>query len=668
MKYYLLLPLLFAGCLLQAQKVFKLSSPDKNLSLELSTGASTSCKVFFKQEQIASFAALSLDIAGKKAGNNTKVLRSSTKSFNETIKPVVGKTAVIKDQYNELLIDFAGDYSLSLRAYDQGVAYRFITKLKGEQEIINEESAFELHGDYSALYSESPKLTSWELPYTAYADVQQISSANNIILPALFTQKSKGLRLLLAESDVLDYPGMFIRKSEKGFAGYWTQCPDSLKPYGGEWGMSTLAVNRKPYIAKTSGHRSFPWRILMVFDDDKKMLTNQLIYQLASPQKIKDVAWIKPGKADWEWWHDAIVEDAGFPTGMKGRSTQLYKHYVDFAAANGLEYTLIDAGWSNFHHPDTTSRRTDIAALSAYAKEKKVGLIVWVNATSLCSALDRNLDAFQRWGLKGIKVDFFDRDDQLISRQMEDIAAGAAKRQLLVDFHGCPKPTGLHRAYPNILNYEAIRGEECSKWDTSSNPAYHLQAAFIRMLGGPLDYTPGSMRNHTKASFKPVPEGLPLTQGTRCHELAMFILYDQYLGVLCDSPAEYRKYKDVMEFLSAVPVVYDETKVLAAKLSEYALIAKKKDNNWWVAAMSDWQPRTLSLDCSFLEPGKKYQAILLRDADNADTDAAAYKQETLSVNNTTIINLKLAPGGGAVLRFLPENASVAIASLHPNTN
>ena len=591
-------------------------------------------------------------------GNNTGVMSSSTRFINETITPLYGKTTEITDQYNELKISFEENYSLLFRVYNEGVAYRFISAFPDEVEVGNEQFQLKLSGAYSALYSESPKITVWELPYTAYEDAGKNNSTGNIILPALFSRKSDGLRIVVAESDVRDYPGMFIRKSGEGFDGFWSGCPDSLKPYGGDWGMSTAVLSRKNYIAKTSGSRKFPWRIVMLFDDDKKMLTNQLIYQLAEPQLIKDVSWIKPGKADWEWWHDAIVEDAGFPTGMKERSTRLYKHYIDFAATNGLEYTLIDAGWSNFHHPDTTSKKTDIAALSEYARQKNVGLIVWVNATSLTSDLERNLDAFKAWGLKGIKVDFFDRDDQLISRQMEEIASGAARRHLIVDFHGCPKPTGLQRTYPNILNYEAIRGEECSKWDTTSNPAYHLQAAFLRMLGGPLDYTPGSMRNRTRTNFRPVPEGLPLTQGTRCHELAMFILYDQYLAVLCDSPAEYRKYKDIMEFLRTVPVVFDETKVLSARLSEHAVIAKKHNDSWWIGAMTNWTDRVLSIDLSFLQPGKKYNAIVLKDGEDADSNAESYKFEEISVDNKTKLTLRLASGGGAVLRIIPQNNMV----------
>ena len=471
--------------------------------------------------------------------------------------------------------------------------------------------------------------------------------SNNVVVPALFTDR--GLRLVVAESDVRDYPGMFLKKGDGGFHGFWAAYPKKETPYGGDWGMSTKVDEREDYIARTAGSRAFPWRVIILSDDDRKLLTNQLVYKLATPSQIPDPSWIRPGKCDWEWWHDAIVGDAGFPTGMENRSTRLYEQYIDFAAGHGLEYTLIDAGWSNFYHLDTP-QRVDIQELADYGKKKNVGILVWCNATSLMGDLDHYMETFGKWGLRGIKVDFFDRDDQKIIHQQEQIAASAARWHLLVDFHGSPKPTGLQRTWPNVINYEAVRGEECSKWDTTSGPPYHLQIPFIRMLCGDLDYTPGSMRNRSRAAFVPISKGLPTTMGTRCHELALFILFDQYLAALSDSPEAYRKYADIMAFLSAVPVSFDDTKVLSARLGECVVLAKRSGNSWYVGAATDWTSRDLSVDLSFLGDGE-FQADLLKDGADADSNAESYRHETRAVNQHTKLRLHLASGGGAVIKI-----------------
>jgi alpha-glucosidase len=643
-----------------AQRIFHLASSDKKIELQVVTGDAISYSISFNKKPVISPSTVSMVVNGDTLGHHSVISKVTTRNIDENITPLYGKFKSIANRCKELRIDFKQNFAILFRVYNEGVAYRFVTTLPGDIIVNAEEANVVLNGSYSSLFPETPKLTSWELPYVSYKNITSIADEKRAILPTLFTNTSDAVKVIVAESDVRDYPGMYLQKSGKNFVGYWAHYPKRLKPYGGEWGMSTSVEERENYIAQTKGARSFPWRVIILSDDDKNLLTNELIYKLATPQLIKDVSWIKPGKCDWEWWHDAIVKDAGFPTGMKNRSTQLYKHYIDFAADNKLEYTLIDAGWSNFYHLDTSAKHIDIQELSDYGKQKNVGLIVWCNATSLMVDIDKYMNKFESWGLKGIKVDFFDRDDQLISQQMEEIAAKAAKKHLIVNFHGCPKSTGLQRAYPNILNYEAIRGEECSKWDTTSNPAYHLQAAFIRMLGGSLDYTPGSMRNRSRDKFKPIPEGLPETQGTRCHELAMFVLFDQYLAVLCDSPAEYRKYDDIRSFLSAVPVTYDDAKVLAAKLSEYAVIAKKKNNEWYVGAMTDWTGRNITVDFSFLDKEKQYKAEIFKDGEDADNNAESYLHETVTVSQRSKLNLRLASGGGAVIRIYQDNKNITL--------
>ena len=638
--------LISAGAV-KADQTITITSCDGNNEVRLTLGASIRYSVWYKKQQVITNSPISLTVDGTILGHNATVKTISRDSVRSVIEPLYGKFDQLNDDYNQLRVDFTQSFSLVLKVYDEGIAWRWVTSFAKEITVNTEEANVALGQKYGALLSVTPKLTTWELPYTSYASVNQVPDSDNIIVPALFTDKQ--LKIVVAESDLHDYPGMFLKRDPAGFHGFWAAHPKKETPYGGDWGMSTKVDEREAYIARTTGSRAFPWRVIILSENDKQLLTNQLIYKLATPSLIPDVSWIRPGKCDWEWWHDAIVGDAGFPTGMPNRSTRLYEHYIDFAADHGLEYTLIDAGWSNFYHPDTP-QRVDIQQLVDYGRKKNVGLLVWCNATSLMGNLDHYMETFANWGLKGVKVDFFDRDDQEIIRQQELIAVAAAKGHLLVDFHGSPKPTGWQRTYPNVINYEAVRGEECSKWDTTSNPTYHLQIPFIRMLAGDLDYTPGSMRNRSKAAFVPIPNGLPTTMGTRCHEMALFILFDQYLAVLSDSPEAYRKSADIMAFLSAVPVSFDDTKVLAARLGEYAALAKRKGDNWYVGALTNWTDRDLIIDLSFLGKGE-YRAELFKDGEDANSNAESYRSETKNVNQHTKLQLHLASGGGAVIKI-----------------
>ena len=622
-------------------------SRDGKTEVRLTIGTSIRYSVWYQKRQVITNSPISLTVDGTVLGHNATVKTISRDSIRSVITPLYGKFDHLDDNYNQVRVDFTQSFSLVVKVYDEGIAWRWITSFPAEITVNTEEANVALSPNCGALLSVTPKLTTWELPYTPFSNITQVPDSDNVIVPALFTHKQ--LKIVVAESDLHDYPGMFLRKDVAGFHGFWAAYPKKETPYGGDWGMSTKVDEREAYIARTAGSRTFPWRVIILSEDDKQLLTNQLIYKLAAPSLIPDVSWIRPGKCDWEWWHDAIVNDAGFPTGMPNRNTRLYEHYIDFAADHGLEYTLIDAGWSNFYHLDSP-QLVDIRQLVEYGRKRKVGLIVWCNATSLMGDLDHYMETFANWGLKGTKVDFFDRDDQEIIHQQERIAVAAAKGHLLVDFHGSSKPTGWQRTYPNVINYEAVRGEECSKWDTTSNPTYHLQIPFIRMLAGDLDYTPGSMRNRSRIAFTPIPKGLPTTMGTRCHELALFILFDQYLAVLSDSPEAYRKSADIMAFLSAVPVSFDDTRILAARLGEYAALAKRKGTSWYVGALTNWTDRDLTIDLSFLGKGK-YRAELFKDGDDANSNAESYQSQTKTVDQHTKLQLHLASGGGAVIKI-----------------
>ena len=615
-------------------KTYQLSSPDKTLKVKLNVGDSITYSISYKRSNVILPSVIAM------------VLQNKT----------LGKAAVVKEihslkseAFNELAVHFFDeDYSLIFRAYNEGIAYRFVTNIRDSIQVINEKATFNMAGSPAAIVQETDNYTSWEGPYLKYASIAEISEGKRATTPALFDYKDNGIKVVIAESDLFDYPGMYIQKQGAGYQGDWANYP--TKTEMGSWGnFISVVKQRAAFLAKTNGKRYFPWRIIMATDDDKDLLNNHLVRKLARPSLVKDTDWIKPGKAAWEWWHDAMLPGANIPSGMANRNTALYNYYVDFAANNNLEYLMIDAGWSDNYDITKVNPKLDVRGVIKRAKEKHVGVFLWCVGSTLLKDLNGNLDFLNSIGAAGIKVDFFDRDDQQAIQWIELIAKEAAKRKLMVNVHGCSKPTGLEKTYPNIVNYEAVRGAESDKWDYTIHPDHHLVIPFLRMLAGPFDYTPGAMRNKTKADFKPIDPGLPSGQGTRCHELAMFVIYNQPFAMLADSPTEYEQSPETMNFLSAVPTVVDQTKVLDAKLAEYAVMAKRKGDKWFVGAMTNWTERNLKLDFGFLEPGLNYTAQVYTDAKDANSNATHYDLKTITVNNTMKMDLKLSSGGGAVL-------------------
>lgn len=627
---------------------FKLTSPDKQTSVIVRCDARLSYEVSYKGNPIITPSAIGMEIVGHHLGIAPAVLGSATNTFHSTIDCPNCKFAELNEDYNELTLRFAGDYSLIFRAYDEGVAYRLTTNLDSQITITNEQVQFNLIGAPKAILPIAQNLTSWELPYTTISSSRTIPKNDKSILPALFSYDKTGIKVVLAEADVRDYPGMYIKVNYNAINGSWPAYP--LKTVLGSWGNFVSVVKRRaPYIAVTWGKRSFPWRVIIISGDDRALLSNELIYKLAEPSHMTQTTWIQPGKAAWEWWTDALLPGANISSGMKNRNTALYKYYVDFAAKYHLEYVLIDAGWSDVFDLRKTNPQIDVREVIRYAREKNVNVFLWCVATTLLHNLSENMAYIKNIGAAGLKVDFFDRNDQEAINWYEQIARTAAEYKLMIDFHGCSVPTGLQRTYPNILNFEAVRGNECNKWDTTANPGYHLLIPFIRMLAGPMDYTPGSMRNKSKSDFVPISHGMPYSQGTRCHELAMYVLFDQPLAMLCGSPVLYEKYPDIMKYLSVVPTVFDDTKVLAAKLGEYALVAKRRGTDWYIGAMTNWTARSLTLDFNFLPSGKTFVADIYTDAHDSGQHAGKYVHQSRLINRDSTLELILASGGGSVI-------------------
>ncbi|WP_165042528.1 glycoside hydrolase family 97 protein [Dysgonomonas sp. ZJ709] len=653
MRFYCIILLtsifLFTSCGRKGE--IEVISPDSRLKLTVDVKDSITYRVLFDGKEMISQSEIGLQLKDRNLTSNVKIKNIESKTIKETIEPLYGKFKTLSNHYNEIKIDFEDNFSLELRAYDEGVAYRFITDIDNEITVENEIANFNITNDPAVIYPETSNYTAWELMYIDYAKVSSILDGKRAITPVLYSMPNE-TRVVVAESDVRDYPGMYLVKNPTGFNAYFAQYPDSTAL--GSWGFVSVVQRTRDYIAKTSGKKEFPWRVIIVSDDDKKLLTNELVYKLAKPQVLTDVSWIKPGKAAWEWWHDAMLPDADIPSGMANRNTALYKHYIDFAAENNLEYLMIDAGWSDIFDLSKVNPKVDVQEVINYGKSKNVGVFLWCVGMALTDRSDEFLKMMHNWGAVGIKVDFFDRDDQLAMDWYEAIAKKAADHQLMVNFHGCSKPTGMQRTYPNIINFEAVRGAECSKWDLTANPQHHLVIPFTRMLAGTMDYTPGAMRNCSPQLFRPIDQGLPSAQGTRCHELAMFVIYDQYLAMLCDSPSEYRKDPDVLRFLSKVPVTFDNTIALDAKVGEYALIAKQKGEEWYIGGMTNHIARSLTIDFSFLADNKEYIAEIYKDGVDANLWATHYILDTQKINKNTKMTIPLAQGGGLAIRIFSK--------------
>jgi len=645
----LLLPALtiaFASSAL-AQSSFDLHSPDGRIELRIRTAGQLRYDLLLGGTAVLQDSTLSLDVDHKKLGVQAKVVESKPRSYDQVVEPVVRQQfARIRDHYNELKITFAGNYAVTFRAYNEGVAYRFETSLPTQQvKVYGEEGNFNFASDFVVYYPEEESFYSHNerkyLPRHASEILPQFIAT----LPAVVDLNGQA-KLAIAESDLSDYPGLWLRgQAPLRFGLSATFPPYPLKEQQTS-DRDYKVVEAAGYIAVTSGTRTFPWRVIGVAEHDGDLITNELVYLLQSPSKVQDTSWIKPGKVAWDWWNDWNIYGVDFKAGI---NTKTYKYYVDFAAKYGIPYIILDDGWYKLGNLLEVTPDLNMEELAAYAKQKHVGLILWASWKTLDDQLAPALDQFEKWGIQGIKVDFMQRSDQIMVNYFEKVCREAARRHMLVDYHGDQKPAVMMRTWPNLINTEGVRGLEWSKWSRESEPAHNLSLPFTRMFLGPMDFTPGAMRNATRQTFAPV-NAQPMAMGTRCQQLAMYVIYEAPLQMLSDSPSNYLREPETMEFLAAVPTVWDDTKVLDASMSQYVLLARNNGDDWYVGAMTDWTPRDLEVDFAFLPEGN-FNLDAYEDGVNADRNASDYRKTTTQVSRTTKLKIHLAPGGGWAARL-----------------
>jgi alpha-glucosidase len=642
----ILLIAFLASTTLIAQSSYDLKSPDNRIEVRIRTSGQLRYDVLLRGNALLENSTLSLDVEHKKLGVQPKVTGAKQRSNDQMVEPVVRqKFAKVRDHYNELRLTLDGGYAVTFRAYDEGVAYRFETALADKQvKIYGEEANFNFPSNFIVYYPQEDTFYSHNERKYLPQHLSEIAPMFIATLPAV-VDVGRGAKLAIAESDLSDYPGLWLQGAAPQFGLKATFPPYPLKEQQTS-DRDYKVTEAADYIAVTSGTRTFPWRVLGIADRDGDLITNQLVYLLESPSKLQDTTWIKPGKVAWDWWNDWNIDGVDFHAGI---NTKTYEYYVDFAAKYGIPYIILDDGWYKLGDLLQVTPELNMNELVAHAKQKNVGLILWTSWKTLDDQLVPALDQFEKWGIKGIKVDFMQRSDQIMINYFDKVCREAAKRHMLVDFHGAQKPAVMTRTWPNLINTEGVRGMEWSKWSRESEPAHNVSLPFTRMFLGPLDFTPGAMRNATRETFAPI-MSQPMAMGTRCQQLAMYVVYEAPLQMLSDSPSNYLREPETMEFLAVVPTVWDESRVLDAKMSEYVLLARRNGNDWYVGGMTDWTSRDLEVDFSFLPEGN-FTLDSYEDGVNADRNASDYKKMTRPVSKTTKLKVHLAPGGGWAARI-----------------
>ena len=642
MKRHLsLLMILCWGILLHAQTESELSSPNGEIKVTLNITDKIYYSIAYDGDVLLKDNSLQLALKDEVLGQNPRLRRRKYVSVDEQLTPVMPlKFSTVTNQYNQLTLTFK-NYSVEFRAYDDGVAYRFVTSRKGEVEVLGEEFAVNFPDDY-LLHLQQPGgfKTSYEEPYTHVFSNEWKPSDKMSVLPVLIDTR-KQYKILISESDLTDYPCMFLKGT--GDNGIVSTFPKAPLAFGEDGDRSLKITQEADYIAKTSGARNYPWRYFVLTKDDRQLLENTMTYKLAGKNQLQDVSWIKPGQVSWEWWNDASPygPDVNF---VSGYNLETYKYYIDFASKFGIPYIIMDEGWAkSTRDPYTPNPKVDLHELIRYGKEKNVGIVLWLTWLTVENNFDL-FKTFNEWGIKGVKIDFMDRSDQWMVNYYERVAKEAAKHHLFVDFHGSFKPAGLEYKYPNILSYEGVRGMEQMDGCYPDNSIY---LPFMRNAVGPMDYTPGamiSMQPNVYRAERPNSASI----GTRAYQLALFVIFESGLQMLADNPTLYYRNEDCTRFITSVPVTWDETVALEAKAGEYAIIAKRKGDKWFIGGMTNngQTEREFAVKLDFLKKDRAYQMTSFEDGINAGRQAMDYRCKSSQVKNGDVLTVKMVRNGG----------------------
>lgn len=651
-KYLLFLCCLLSTTLLYAAKSYDVKSPDGSVTVHIDVNDKVEWSAKYKGQSIIEPSKISLLLeSGEILGANGKISSAPVQNVNTQFNAINYKKAVVKDNYTQITLNFKGDYSIIFRLYNDAVAYRFATKRKGELIVKNEEANFNFSEDYNAFmpiqwdYRQGKMFnSSFEALY--HENTLSKFPKDSLAFLPLLVDVGQNKKVVVTEADLEDYPGMYLdlNETQKGLKGVYAPYPLTAEKAGTNYIPST----RADYIAKTSGTRSFPWRAVVISNEDKDLLNQDIVQKLASPNRIADISWLKLGQVAWDWWSGMNISHVDFKA---GNNTATYKYYIDFAAANHIPYIIMDGGWSSNADLMKVNANLDLQGVIDYGKQKDIGVIVWSSWYNILQQKDVAFPHYAKMGIKGWKIDYIDRDDQIAVESTYEIAKLAAENHLLVDYHGAFKPTGLQRTYPNVIGYEGVKGLENFKWANEDQPRYVNTIPYIRMMAGPMDYTPGAMRNSNNLNYRAISAN-PMSKGTRCQQLAEYVIFEAPLQMLSDNPTAYMREQECTNFITKVPTIFDETVALDGKVAEYTALARRKGDTWFVGAMTNWTARDLTIDFSFLPQGN-YEAEVFKDGINANRDATDYKREIIKIKSGDKIPAKLMGGGGWAARIYP---------------
>ncbi len=621
-------------------KEYKITSPDGQISVTITVDTGIKWSASVGNQAIFTNNTLSLDFGSTVLGVNPKVVSAKTTSVKEVVQTVVAvKSKTIQNEYNQLKLVFKPNYAVNFRLFNNGIAYRFETNMKQDVIVKNEEVTLNFAGDYGVLFPEEESLYShYERSYLDQK-ISSLQAGRFCSLPTL-VKADNNIKIGITEADLFDYPCLFMEATGK--SAFTSKYPHVILKSDPKGDRGIQNIQEADYIARTSGTRSFPWRVFMISQEDARLVENQMVYLLSRENKLAETNWIKPGLVAWDWWNENNIYGVDFKAGL---DTKTYKYYIDFASKFKIPYIILDEGWTKTTlNIKESNADLNLQELIAYGKSKNVDIILWCLWNALDADMNPILDLYAKWGVKGIKVDFMARSEQYMVNFYERAAKACADRKLLIDFHGAFKPSGMARAYPNIINHEGVKGMENCKWSKDITPEHDVTLCFTRMLAGPMDYTPGAMTNKNSKDFA-ISFSHPMSQGTRCHQLAMYVCYDAPLQMLNDSPSNYYKETECTTFISQMPTVWDNTKILDAKVGDYILTARQKDNNWYLGALTDWTARSLDVDFSFLGEGT-YELEIMQDGINAEVSCNDYKRIVRQVTKADKLNIQLASGGG----------------------
>ena len=647
------LPLVAFG----ARNNWSLSSPDGKIVAEISTGDGLRYSISRDGVALLTPSEISMTFEdGTVFGGADKVRRSRKGSHNVKGIPAMNyKKATVDDVYNFLTLEFKG-YNVEFRAFDNGVAYRFISTAKsGEFTVTDELTEFNFADDWTAwvpyVKSDDGKtfkqqfVNSFENTYE-HIHLSRMNPAKLAFLP-MTVDAADGVKIVITESDLSGYPGMFLNgQGSKGLKSVRAPYPIGLRPNGV---YVYQDMDYADYIAKVEAGQKFPWKVIGIAQDAKSLMEMDLVWQLATPaDENTDWSWVKPGKVAWDWWNDWNLYGVDFRAGI---NTETYKYYIDFAAAHGIEYIIMDEGWAQRAKANLFLINPDInlEELVSYANGKNVGIILWASYNSIVKNPEKAMSHYADMGFKGFKIDFINRDDQQAVKFCERMARIAAENHLLIDFLGVYKPAGIQRTYPNVLNFEGVAGQEQLKWSPEGydEVTYDVTIPFVRMVAGPMDYTQGAMRNAIRKNYHPIGSEA-MSQGTRCRQLAEYAVFEAPLTMLCDSPSNYMSEPECTEFIAGFPTVWDETVPICGEIGEYVAVARRSGDIWYIGALTNWDARDLTLDLNFIGDGNM---TVFQDGINADRAARDYKKTSAKIPADGIVKIHLAPGGGWVARI-----------------